>query len=124
MSAIGQEDAEYADESREATITDVGKRILVGVTYVDDKDQPLRPAQFVGTVRELIPGNPGNIAIEWDGYGKTYLPAMVVDAQPGTYKLKSTGQEIVNPDLLATWRYSEGNGANSRNELPAKPEDK
>ena len=88
----------------------VGKYVLIGLTFVDHDDNVVSLAQRHGrileadadrgvTVELVAPGLP------WDG--EVYrLPPDVgsfVDAAPGEYSLRSTGEVVVDPDLTATW---------------------
>ena len=58
----------------------VGKTILVGVTYLDNTGTEIQKTQFFGTI----------------------INAIRV-ASPGEYRLHSTGEVIINPDLLTAW---------------------
>jgi 3-oxoacyl-[acyl-carrier-protein] synthase II len=105
-----------SEEPRAATSADIGKRILLGVTFVDERDEMIRRGQWLGTVRDV---SEGRLDIEWDGGAISTLPPLVCDAPRGSYRLRSTGQVVVNPDLLAKLRYFEGKPGDSANENPS-----
>ena len=87
---------------RQALAADVGKRILVGVKNYDAAGNLTSQSQHVG---EVIAVANDRITIRWAGGEITSLPPQVSDASQGVYRLRSSGQEVVNPDLLATWRF-------------------
>src|SRR5258706_11383226 len=86
---------------RRATAADVGKRILVGVKNFDAAGELTSQSQHLGVVAGV---DEGRISIRWGDGQVTTLPPEVADAPKGTYRLRSSGQEEVDPDLLATWR--------------------
>jgi hypothetical protein len=94
------EHAAVPDEPRWAIAADVGKRILVGMTYLDRNGNVTERTQHVG---EVIAVAEHFITVRWDGGEETTLPPEVADAPPGVYRLRSTGQEVENPDLLMKW---------------------
>src|SRR5213594_3234344 len=87
---------------RQALAADVGKRILVGVRNYDAAGNLTSQSQHVG---EVIAVAEDRITIRWAGGEITSLPPQVSDAAQGVYRLRSSGEEVVNPDLLATWRF-------------------
>ena len=82
----------------------IGKRVLVGITYVDAADRPVDRRQYHGVVESAdervgfaIRVNDGTV--EW-------LPphlAAFSAAAPGEYRLCSTGEVVTDPDLLSRW---------------------
>jgi hypothetical protein len=86
--------------------TYVGKYILIGVTYLDHQGQLLEQVQMHGTI-ELA--SPDGIVIALGGLraGESWVMPPVLDsispAAPGVYNLRSTGERVEDPDLLATW---------------------
>jgi hypothetical protein len=91
------------DESRASEY--IGKTVLLGVTYLDHKEKPIEQQQFVGTI--LTFSNQEGIRIELQDSDKPFHlppdPRGIRVAKPGTYRLRSTGHEVVDPDYLATW---------------------
>jgi hypothetical protein len=88
----------------------IGKTVLIGLTFADaDGNVQAReqrhgvienadPEEGVG-VRLVAPGQP------WDGeiyrlppHRKAFTPA-----EPGVYRLHSTGEAVVDPDFTTTW---------------------
>jgi hypothetical protein len=86
---------------RFATADDIGKRILVGMTHVDRTDShELAKSQQLGTIFAVAVDA---IHVRWESGDETTLPLKVVDAKPGTYRLRSSGKFVVDPDLLSAW---------------------
>ena len=87
-----------------------GKTILLGLTFADSEGNVIERVQRHGvvesasgergiTARLIGPGQP------WDGELYSLPPDLdaVSEAAPGAYRLRSTGETIVDPDLLASW---------------------
>ena len=88
----------------------VGKTILLGLTFADSDGNVVERVQRHGVVeladaergigtRLVGPGHP------WDGELYWLPPDMdnVTEAAPGAYRLHSTGETVVDPDLMSTW---------------------
>ena len=106
----------------------VGKTVLLGLTFVDADGQVVEQTQRHGviedtnaqegiSVRLVGPGLP------WDG--ELYrLPPDVsnfVDAAPGAYTLRATGETVVDPDLTSTWEIqSPGAGESTPEQRKAR----
>jgi hypothetical protein len=94
--------ADRADEDFAAEL--VGTHVLVGLTHLDHNDNVLRKEQFHGTViRASV--DEGVILVAADGQqhripldSEAFRPA-----DPGEYRLRSTGEVVVDPAWLATW---------------------
>jgi len=91
------------DESKASKY--VGKTVLIGLTYLDHNEELIEQRQCVGTI--LTFSNEQGIRIRLQGSNEMFdLPPDqrgIRMAKPGTYRLRSTGEEVVNPDFLATW---------------------
>ena len=81
----------------------IGCTIIIGMTYVDQKGDVVRREQHHGTIIDFVKWN---LIVERSGQDNFYIPydlrAMSI-APKGTYKLRESGKEIENPDLLASW---------------------
>ena len=88
----------------------VGKYALIGLTFVDQDENVVSQAQRHGrildadtdrgvTIEFVAPGLP------WDGELYRVPPDLraFADAAPGEYRLRSTGEVVVDPDVTATW---------------------
>ncbi len=91
---------------RDVAIADLselmGKSLLVGITYLGDEDEVLSQLQFAGVVTAVDP----LVAIDRPGLDPFSLPAAVDafdHAEPGDYRLRATGETVVNPDFITTW---------------------
>ena len=91
------------DESKASEY--IGKTVLMGLTYLDHNDKLIEQRQCVGTIM-TFPNEKG-IRIKLqdldDPFDLPPDPRGIRVAKPGTYRLRSTGREVVNPDFLATW---------------------
>jgi hypothetical protein len=81
----------------------IGRTIIVGMTYLDRNGAVARRAQHFGRITSIADWN---ISIEREGQGVFRIPydirALSVAAK-GTYRLRETGEEITDPDLLSNW---------------------
>ena len=81
----------------------VGKRLLAGLTYVDDSDQIVERHQVDGTILRMD----GLVIDQSDGTGEFSLPPdleALNAAIPGAeYKNRNTGQVVTAPDFVARW---------------------
>jgi len=88
----------------------VGKTVLLGLTFATDDGDVIEQTQRHGvieeadaergiTVRLVGPGSP------WDGELYRLPPQLgnFVDAAPGAYRLRATGETVIDPDLTSTW---------------------
>src|SRR5262245_37598104 len=83
----------------------VGKRILVGLTHRNHDDEVVRYEQFHGKVIRVSESG-GIIVLVHNSDVERWLPpelSRIQEAPPGEYRLKSTGEVVVNPDFLVTW---------------------
>jgi hypothetical protein len=90
----------------------VGKYALVGVTYLaSDGKTVTSQVQYHGRVVSADEKNGIKIECEgkWAGQTLGLPPALSAFrfADPAEYKLRSTGETVTNPDVLATWSITE-----------------
>jgi hypothetical protein len=81
----------------------VGKRVLIGITYVDAADRPLDQRQYHGVIESA--DERSGFAIRIDAESVEWLPPHVAAfslAAPGDCRLRSTGEVVANPDLFST----------------------
>jgi hypothetical protein len=84
----------------------IGKTLLVGITYYTHDNEYIEQKQFYGTVTEA---NETVIRIKQKSGAELTLPpdlSSTKRARPGEYKLRSTGEVVVNPDFFATWNIN------------------
>ncbi len=88
----------------EVTFSDlIGKIMLIGMTYYTHDDQFVEQKQFWGKVAEI---REDVILVQQKNGENISLPPdlrSVKIAPPDTYRLRSTGETIENPDFLSTW---------------------
>ena len=88
----------------------VGKTLLLGLTFADADGNLVERVQRHGVIevaneekgvatRFVAPGQP------WDGELYWVPPdrRSFSEAAPGAYRLRSTGETIVDPDFIASW---------------------
>jgi hypothetical protein len=82
----------------------LGKSVLVGITRVDHQDELVGQDQFHGRVESL---DDGLVHIRVAGSGDDFtLPpdaSAFTRAQPGHYRLRATGEVVVDPDFTSSW---------------------
>lgn len=82
----------------------LGKSVLVGITRIDPDGEVASHEQFHGHVESL---DDGLVHIRVAGSGANFtLPpdaSSFVRARPGHYRLRSTGEVVVNPDFTSSW---------------------
>ncbi len=80
----------------------IGKTVLIGITRLDHDGELIEQRQHVGTFASMD----GMIHVTLAGGEEFTLPpdlSAFRKAQPGIYRLRSTGEEIENPDFVASW---------------------
>ena len=84
----------------------IGKIILVGMTFYDKNDKFVEQKQNWG---EIVAVNENTVFIKQkDGeeFSIPNDPSAIESANPGEYKLRSTGEVVENPDFLSTWNVT------------------
>jgi hypothetical protein len=85
----------------------VGKRILIGITYLDANGKLESQQQLHGVVHRA--NEEDGILIKLQGVyeGEEWnMPpdtSAISKAGPGIYKLRATEEEVENPDYQCTW---------------------
>ena len=81
----------------------IGKHIIIGLTYLDSNENIVNRVQLHGDVISITDKK---ITIKLNTGEEFTLPpdiSSIEVAPPGDYRFKSTGEVIVNPDLMTTW---------------------
>jgi hypothetical protein len=81
-----------------------GKRLLIGLTFIDKRGEMIEQYQTNGAVEELT--NDGIIRIiRNDGsiFQLPYDKDTIRRAEKGEYRERATGQVITDPDFIVTW---------------------
>jgi hypothetical protein len=86
----------------------VGCRLLVGLSYLDGEGAVTSSQQFCGRVLEV---GDGVVVVERPGEpDPAVLPADAAAYRPaaaGQYRLSGTGEVVVDPDFITTWRLAQ-----------------
>ena len=95
------------DAEKEITFDElIGKVLLVEITYYTHDNEFIEQKQFYGTVTEA---NENLIRLKQKNGKDFTLPPDLTStkrARKGEYKLRSTGEIVVDPDFLATWNLN------------------
>ncbi len=81
----------------------IGKVILVGMTYYSKNNEFIERKQFWGNIVSV---SQNTIHIRQKNGEEFSIPndeSAIERAKPGEYRLRSTGEVVVNPDFLSTW---------------------
>ncbi len=85
----------------------IGKYVLVGLTYEAHDGQVIEQTQIHGTIVRADERHGFAIQLRGERDGEVFwLPPDLgpfSEAQPGEYRLRSTGEVVTSPDLLAMW---------------------
>ncbi|MBX9747524.1 MAG: hypothetical protein K2X34_11520 [Hyphomonadaceae bacterium] len=85
----------------------VGASIIIGITYLHADGSVESQVQIFGTVVSADPIDGVAVSLAGDRAGETYhlppdLRSFAV-AAPGSYRLRSSGITVENPDYTTTW---------------------
>jgi hypothetical protein len=85
----------------------VGKSVIIGLTYEGSDGKSLRQEQLHGRIDFAHPTQGFCVTLDGHKLGMVYwMPPDVRAfhaARPGQYRLRSTGEVVVDPDLTANW---------------------
>jgi hypothetical protein len=86
----------------------LGKYVLIGITRVADDGTLIEKVECHGRIA-LVDGDAGIKIVRSDGEVLTLPPDpdSFREAKPGVYRLRSTGEEVVDPDLTTVWTIRE-----------------
>ncbi|MFM0045461.1 hypothetical protein PQQ99_15480 [Paraburkholderia sediminicola] len=98
------------DFNKKLATSIIGKRLLVGLTYINHNNETTANKQFHGEV--IRADQEAGIVLRLHGSEtEFYLPAdtsPIEPAPPGDYRLQSSGEVVVNPDFLCTYEIHSG----------------
>ena len=87
----------------------IGKHVLAGLTYVTPDGDIIRREQKHGIIQS-VDDDEGIRAVNPDS-GEVLLlppdPNCLEPASPGEYRLKSTGEVVIDPDFVCSWSIEE-----------------
>ena len=85
----------------------IGKCVLVGLTYENRRGEEISLQQFYGTVASADEKRGISLILAGRDAGQTkWLPPDTDSfhaASKGEYRLRSSGEVVVDPDYTATW---------------------
>lgn len=88
----------------------IGKLLIVGVTFIDCDGEMLDQFQTYGRIASVDVTH--GIAIERPGgRGRFTVPCDLTNifpAPPGEYRLRCSGEVVVNPDFTTAWTHESG----------------
>ncbi|MFX0094229.1 MAG: hypothetical protein ACFFBD_21000 [Candidatus Hodarchaeota archaeon] len=82
----------------------MGTYILIGITHLDYEGNIIRQDQYHGTF-EFMDDHGVHIRLKNSGELFTLPPELLAfkKAEPGHYRLRSTGEVVIDPDFIAVW---------------------
>lgn len=84
-----------------------GKSVIVGLTYLDAAGTLDHREQLHGRITKVDRLNGIEVTLEGARAGQTYwLPPQSDHFEPaarGSYRLRSTGEEVIDPDFISNW---------------------
>lgn len=86
----------------------VGKSVLVGITRHSAGDEFIGREQFFGLIESV--DNVKGFCLRTTAGEIEWLPPVLNSferAEPGEYRLKSTGELVEDPDFISTWVLNE-----------------
>ena len=85
----------------------VGKTVIIGLTFLDAAGVLDHREQLHGRIRSADSRKGFEVALEGKRAGETYwLPpdsTAFERARPGVYRLKGTGEDVIDPDFIGAW---------------------
>ena len=90
------------DDANAASL--IGKYALVGLTHLNADGTVRSKIQIHGRITSV---DKGIVTMHLHGSDEDFTLPLDLDsfepAEPGEYRLRSTGEVVVNPDLLSSW---------------------
>ncbi|CAN5724382.1 hypothetical protein BH11VER1_BH11VER1_21380 [soil metagenome] len=80
----------------------IGKTVLIGVSKLNHQDELVEQNQYAGVITSMDQ----LIHVRLTSGVEFTLPpdlSAFQAAQPGVYRLRSTGEEVENPDFTVSW---------------------
>lgn len=80
------------------------KILLIGITVLDENEELITQIQVYGPV--IRANADGIVILRNETHGEFVIPPdfdNVQKAQSGEYKLRSTGEVVIDPDYLSSW---------------------
>jgi len=91
----------------------IGKHVLIGISFVDADGVLIEQIQTHGTILQIDPVE-GIIVEKADRSGLFRLPPQPDSLEPapgpGEYKLRSTGEVVIDPDFITSWTVEKTRG--------------
>jgi hypothetical protein len=83
----------------------IGKSLLIGITYVNHANEAIEQEQMHGQIIRATKDEGIVIALEPSGEEFALPPALdaIYPAAPGEYRLRGSGEIVVDPDYTATF---------------------
>lgn len=83
----------------------IGTHLLVGITHMTHSDEVLEQEQFHGTIVRVNRRDGLVVQLHGSEEERSLPPDLsrLEPASAGTYTLRSTGEEVVDPDYTSSW---------------------
>ena len=82
----------------------IDKILLIGITVLNSSDEPITQIQVFGPIIEV--NTKGVVILRNETQSKFSIPPdfeNISVANPGEYKLRSTGEIVIDPDFISSW---------------------
>jgi hypothetical protein len=118
--------AEDWDDARARAL--VGRTVLLGLTFADAGGEVIEQTQRHGVIEEVDADRGIGVrlvgpGLPWNGELYRLPPTLsnFADAAPGSYRLRATGETVVDPDFTSTWEIrSPAAGESTPEQLEAR----
>jgi hypothetical protein len=89
----------------------IGSRVLIGLSYCSASGLETHREQLHGVVLSADQHDGVEVRLHGAHQGEVRRfppdPGAFEVANPGVYRLRTTGEEVIDPDYLATWTITE-----------------
>ena len=87
----------------------IGKHLLIGITFLDEQGDAVEQNQVHGRIDRIVDDMLDIIRADTGAkFTIPFAPHTIKPASAGEYRLRTTGEVVVDPDLISTWTVSAG----------------
>jgi hypothetical protein len=105
---MDESNANDSDAIRRDPHSLVGKTVLIGITRLDHHDELIEKTEKFGRIASVDPDDGIKVDVgERELFTLPPNPEHFIDARPGIYRLRSTGETVEDPDLTTIWTIKE-----------------
>ncbi len=87
----------------------IGKHLLIAITFLDEEGEAVEQIQVHGVIDRIVDDMLDIIRADTGAkFTIPFAPHTIEPASAGEYRLRSTGEVVVDPDYISTWTVSAG----------------